>query len=78
MDNEHKDSIDGKQSTDTGGRRNGSFVNPERSVHDEENVRRRPSRNKYDDPFGDETNNEVKYRTMTWWQVAVTMMYVHP
>ena len=20
-----------------------------------------------DEPFGDETNNEVKYRTMAWW-----------
>ena len=23
-----------------------------------------------DDPFGDETNAEVKYRTMTWWSVT--------
>ena len=23
-----------------------------------------------DDPFGDETNSEVKYRTMTWWSVT--------
>lgn len=23
-----------------------------------------------DDPFGDETNSEVKYRTMAWWSVA--------
>ena len=22
-----------------------------------------------EDPFGDETNSEVKYRTMTWWSV---------
>ena len=22
------------------------------------------------DPFGDETNSEVKYRTMTWWSVS--------
>ena len=23
------------------------------------------------DPFGDETNSEVKYRTLTWWSVTV-------
>ena len=23
-----------------------------------------------DDPFGDETNSDVKYRTMTWWSVT--------
>lgn len=23
-----------------------------------------------DEPFGDETNSEVKYKTMTWWLVA--------
>ena len=23
-----------------------------------------------DDPFGDETNSEVKYKTMTWWSVS--------
>ena len=25
---------------------------------------------KNDDPFGNETNSQVKYRTMTWWSVA--------
>jgi hypothetical protein len=25
------------------------------------------SRPEYDDPFGDEEDVEVKYRTMTWW-----------
>lgn len=25
---------------------------------------------KKDDPFGDETNSEVKYRTMAWWLVV--------
>lgn len=24
-----------------------------------------------EDPFGDETNSEVKYRTMAWWSVAL-------
>ena len=23
-----------------------------------------------DDPFGDETNSDIKYRTMTWWSVV--------
>ena len=26
------------------------------------------------DPFGDETNAEVKYRTMSWWQAGITMI----
>lgn len=26
------------------------------------------------DPFGDETNAEVKYRTMTWWQAGIVMI----
>lgn len=33
-------------------------------------------KSKYDkgDPFGDETDSEVKYRTMTWWQAAAIMI----
>lgn len=27
-----------------------------------------------DDPFGDETNSEVKYRTMAWWQAGMIMI----
>lgn len=73
MENEHKDSIEGKHSSETGANHNGSFVNTEKPAYDEEGVRR-PSRNKHDDPFGDETNNEVKYRTMAWWQAAITMI----
>ena len=30
-----------------------------------------------DDPFGDETNAEVKYRTMTWWSVT-SFKYLYP
>lgn len=26
------------------------------------------------DPFGDETNAEVKYRTMKWWQTGMVMV----
>ena len=26
------------------------------------------------DPFGDESEAEVKYRTLSWWQAAVTMI----
>lgn len=26
------------------------------------------------DPFGDETNAEVKYRTLTWWQTSLLMI----
>lgn len=28
-----------------------------------------------DDPFGDETNSEVKYRTMTWWLVLCSKLH---
>lgn len=34
-------------------------------------------KSKYDDrgdPFGDESNSEVKYRTMAWWQAGITMI----
>lgn len=27
-----------------------------------------------DDPFGDETNAEVKYRTLAWWQAGIIMV----
>ena len=30
-----------------------------------------------DDPFGDETNSEVKYRTMAWWSVASASIYTY-
>ena len=29
------------------------------------------------DPFGDERNSEVKYRTMTWWSVEFSVCYNH-
>lgn len=27
-----------------------------------------------EDPFGDESNAEVKYRTLAWWQAGITMI----
>lgn len=27
------------------------------------------------DPFGDESNSEVKYRTMHWWQAGMIMVF---
>lgn len=35
-------------------------------------IRRRDSRStdEKSDPFGDESNSEVKYRTMAWWSVS--------
>lgn len=36
--------------------------------------RRRSRASVSDDPFGDESDAEVKYRTMTWWQVAAVMI----
>lgn len=39
------------------------------------NERRRSSYdNDEDDPFGDEEDSEVKYRTLTWWQAAAIMV----
>ena len=29
------------------------------------------------EPFGDESNNEVKYRTMAWWYVRRSRSYRH-
>lgn len=29
------------------------------------------------DPFGDETNSEVKYRTMTWWSVPRSKLHTY-
>ena len=43
------------------------------SAYDEEGGQRK-KRDRHGDPFGDETNAEVKYRTMAWWQAAITMI----
>lgn len=72
MADEYKDSIDGRKPSDD--YRNGSLPIDEKPAYDEEGGQRRPSRNKREDPFGDESNNEVKYRTMHWWQAAITMI----
>jgi amino acid permease len=68
MEDEHKDPVDeGKLSTDSANNHNAA------PQYDEESGRRK-SRNLKDDPFGDESNAEVKYRTMHWWQAAITMI----
>ncbi|KJX98785.1 amino acid transporter like protein [Zymoseptoria brevis] len=70
MQEDCKDSIDGKPSID----RNGSvYADPEKAGHVEETARRS---SKYDtgDPFGDETDAEVKYRTLEWWQASMIMI----
>lgn len=36
--------------------------------------RRRASKYEGEDPFGDESESEVKYRTMAWWQGAMVMI----
>lgn len=41
--------------------------------YDDETERRMKEFNK-GDPFGDETNAEVKYRTMKWWQAGIVMI----
>ena len=42
-------------------------------VYDDETEKRMDQFNK-GDPFGDETNAEVKYRTMKWWQAGIVMI----
>lgn len=37
-------------------------------ISDEEKMEAKPIRSKEsDDPFGDESNSEIKYKTMAWW-----------
>lgn len=33
-----------------------------------------PNVSQHEDPFGDESNNEIKYRTMHWWQAGIIMI----
>lgn len=50
--------------------------NEEKSLQDTEK-QQPPSQTGYkgkEDPFGDETNAEVKYRTMEWWQAGMIMI----
>ncbi len=44
-------------------------------VGDAESPKSHGSKGK-DDPFGDETNSEVKYRTMAWWLVYPINMFL--
>lgn len=72
-DEEHKASID---STFQDQRNN--TLDPENQdgrLPDYDDTQRRRSRASVQgDPFGDETDAEVKYRTMTWWQVSAVMI----
>ena len=76
MEDDHKNSTDEhKPSVDSANNRNGSQVlNGEKQPpYDAENGQTK-KRDLRGDPFGDESDAEVKYRTMTWWQAAVTMI----
>ena len=49
----------------------------EAKMHDQEEDSPERNGSKYGpigDPFGDETNAEVKYRTLTWWQCSLLMI----
>lgn len=75
MADENKDSVDGhKSNAESLDNRDGIVPHEEKPTYDEETNTRRPSRNRNDDPFGDESKNEVKYRTMHWWRAAITMI----
>ena len=71
---EHKPS---HESTANRNESNDANANIEKDVrtqqYDEEGGQRK-RRDTHGDPFGDEENAQVKYRTMTWWQAAVTMI----
>ncbi|KAI5361578.1 putative amino acid transporter, transmembrane domain-containing protein [Septoria linicola] len=76
MADDRKHSADGyKPSIDTA---NGHDVEKREHLPQYNGERRRSSYwNKPDeseDPFGDEDESEVKYRTMTWWQAAMVMI----
>ena len=72
MEAENKDSINGHEPADEDFRNgNGNSKldwekQDDEPVYDAETERRT---NEFDkgDPFGDETNAEVRYRTMSWW-----------
>ena len=74
-DDDHKDDHDGYASHESANGTYGDMEKQDAAPDYETATQRRAS--KYDDrgdPFGDESNAEVKYRTMTWWQAAITMI----
>ena len=76
MEEEHKDSNDGyKPSHESANNHNGTqALNSEKSPAYDAEAGERKKRDLHGDPFGDESDAEVKYRTMSWWQAAVTMI----
>lgn len=76
MEDEHKDSTEWhKPSVDSAANRNGSqAMHGEKSPAYDAETGERKKRDLHGDPFGDESNAEVKYRTMRWWQAAITMI----
>ena len=78
MEDEHKDSIEAnKPSHESMADPNGHNADVEKQggppVYEYEKERR-ASKHDRGDPFGDESDAEVKYRTMSWWQAAITMI----
>lgn len=74
MDRETKDSLDGgyKPSVDDNGMMAPKDVEKQRS--NEEGAVTKASKYDRGDPFGDEEDAEVKYRTLEWWQAAAIMI----
>lgn len=78
---EKKDSLDTGYKPSVDSTANG-HRNPSRDVEKQQfpggptvqNGGRRASKYDKGDPFGDEEDSEVKYRTMSWWQAAVIMI----
>lgn len=78
---EAKDSIDGNDKKSYESNADGSQA-PRRDLEKQEPSERLPTdddqrrKSKYDtgDPFGDEEDSEVKYKTMSWWQAAMVMI----
>jgi hypothetical protein len=74
MEDDRKESIDDKPSYD-GTEHEHVMRDVEKQEHDQR-ARRRAS--KYEDPFGDEEDAEVKYKTMAWWQASSECDPGHP
>lgn len=74
---EYKDDVDGSKRSQESNNHNGVRGDTEKQdgmpAYDDA-TRERMSKYNKGDPFGDESNAEVKYRTMAWWQAGITMI----
>lgn len=76
MEEGNKDFSEGyKPSHDDTDNQNGSqYWKSEKAPAYDAETGQHKKRDLHADPFGDESDSEVKYRTMAWWQAAITMI----